>query len=194
MIHRMYSVVFVALMALPAGAQDRGVLAIDEEAGRHAFSFDSEADREATPRATETRVSPQTQEPCEYDGIKEAILTEDGKIAGWVDADGKEFGLSWCPADAPCAVLNPAVSASMYRCFLLDAVAKEEPDSPKAATEEQIREGTATYEQIYKRLTLNNIRRTCDEIDEKNRLGRDGRFGDELADGLKTKVRPVRVP
>ena len=44
MIHRMYPVVFVALMALPAGAQDRGVLAIDEEAGRHAFSFDSEAD------------------------------------------------------------------------------------------------------------------------------------------------------
>ena len=35
MIHRMYPVVFVALMALPAGAQDRGVLAIDEEAGRH---------------------------------------------------------------------------------------------------------------------------------------------------------------
>ena len=44
MIYRMYWVVFVALMALPAGAQDRGVLAIDEEAGRHAFSFDSEAD------------------------------------------------------------------------------------------------------------------------------------------------------
>ena len=44
MIHRMYGVVLVALMALPAGAQDRGVLAIDEEAGRYAFSFDSEAD------------------------------------------------------------------------------------------------------------------------------------------------------
>ena len=28
MIHRMYSVVFVALMALPAGTQDLGVLAI----------------------------------------------------------------------------------------------------------------------------------------------------------------------
>ena len=44
MLHRIYWVVFVALMAWPAGAQDRGVLAIDEEAGRHAFSFDSEAD------------------------------------------------------------------------------------------------------------------------------------------------------
>ena len=31
-------------MAWPAGAQDRGVLAIDEAAARHAFSFNSEAD------------------------------------------------------------------------------------------------------------------------------------------------------
>ena len=44
MIHRMYWVGFVAVLAFPAGAQDRGVLAIDEDAGRHAFSFDSEAD------------------------------------------------------------------------------------------------------------------------------------------------------
>ena len=33
MIHRMYSVTFVALLALPAGAQERGVLAIDEDDG-----------------------------------------------------------------------------------------------------------------------------------------------------------------
>ena len=36
--------VMVLAMALPAGAQDRGFVAIDEEAGRPAFSFDSEAD------------------------------------------------------------------------------------------------------------------------------------------------------
>ena len=44
MIYRMYWVAVVALMALPAGAQDRGVLAIDEEAGRYALSLDGEAD------------------------------------------------------------------------------------------------------------------------------------------------------
>ena len=43
MIHRMYWVVGIALMAWPAGAQERGVLAIDVDAARHAFSFDSEA-------------------------------------------------------------------------------------------------------------------------------------------------------
>ena len=36
--------VLVLGMALPAGAQERGVLAIDEETARYAFSFDSEAD------------------------------------------------------------------------------------------------------------------------------------------------------
>ena len=44
MIHRMYWVVLVALLAWPAGAPDRGVLAIDEGTARHAFSFDSEAE------------------------------------------------------------------------------------------------------------------------------------------------------
>ena len=44
MIHRMYGVVFVALLALPTAAQDRGVLVIDEETARYAFSFNSEAD------------------------------------------------------------------------------------------------------------------------------------------------------
>ena len=45
MIHRpWYLVAFVALIAFPAGAQERGVLAIDEDAARYAFSFGSEAD------------------------------------------------------------------------------------------------------------------------------------------------------
>ena len=44
MIHRMYGVVFVAVLAWPVAAQERGVLAIDEETARYAFSLDSEAD------------------------------------------------------------------------------------------------------------------------------------------------------
>ena len=145
------------------------------------------ADPDQPPRTTElsTQVFAPAQEQCEPEGITD-VLNENGKISGWVDEAGNAAGLSWCPADAPYTILYDAMWAAMYRCQLLDAVAKEEPGSPKAATEEQILEGTATYGQILKHIKLDHIKKICDEIDEKNWLGGDGRFGDELADDLKT--------
>ena len=111
MIHRIYSVVFVALMALPAGAQDRGVLAIDEEAGRYAFSFDSEADAVNMCGTTGCEVVA-TFSACLAVAYSRVMIQQEQSVWTWIEADtegaARREALDECERSggAACEVLN----------------------------------------------------------------------------------------
>ena len=111
MIHRMYPVVFVALMALPAGAQDRGVLAIDEEAGRYAFSFDSEADALNMCGTVGCEVVA-TFSACLAVAYSRVMIQQEQSVWTWIEADTEEAAgreaLDECERSggAACEVLN----------------------------------------------------------------------------------------
>ena len=111
MIYRMYWVAVVALMALPVAAQDRGVLAIDEEAGRHAFSFDSEADAVNMCGTTGCEVVA-TFSACLAVAYSRVTAQQEQSVWSWIEADtegaaGRE-ALDDCERSggAACEVLN----------------------------------------------------------------------------------------
>ena len=81
-------VMFLA-MALPAGAQDRGVLAIDEAAGRHAFSFDSEADAVNMCGTTGYEVVA-TFSACLAVAYSRVTTQPEQSVWTWVEADTEE--------------------------------------------------------------------------------------------------------
>ena len=111
MIHRMYPVVFVALMAWPAGAQDRGVLAIDEEAGRYAFSFDSEADALNMCGTVGCEVVA-TFSACLAVAYSQVMIQQEQSVWTWIEADtegtARREALDECERSggAACEVLN----------------------------------------------------------------------------------------
>ncbi len=138
MIHRMYSVLFVALMALPAAAQDRGVLAIDEEAGRHAFSFDSEADAVNMCGTTGCEVVV-TFSACLAVAYSRVRIQQEQSVWTWVEADteggARRGALDECERSggAACEVLNVYCVAAPAASRAASAAAQE----AAAATPEQ---------------------------------------------------------
>ena len=117
MIHRMYFVAFVALMALPAGAQDRGVLAIDEAAGRYAFSFDSKADALNMCGTAGCKVVAAFS-ACLAVAYSRVMIQQEQSVWTWIEADtegtaGRE-ALDECERSggAACEVLNVYCAAA----------------------------------------------------------------------------------
>ena len=78
--------VAAAQLPLPAGAQDRGVLAIDEEAGRHAFSFDSEADAVNMCGTTGCEVVA-TFSACLALAYSRVTAQQEQSVWSWIEAD-----------------------------------------------------------------------------------------------------------
>ena len=145
MIHRMYWFAFVALMALPAGAQDRGVLAIDEEAGRYAFSLDSEADALNMCGTAGCEVVA-TFSACLAVGYSSVTAQQEQSVWTWIEADtegtARGGALDECErsGDAACEVLNVycvAESASAAAAPASSSAAPAAGQQPAAATPEQ---------------------------------------------------------
>ena len=141
MIHRMYWVAVVALMALPAGAQDRGVLAIDEEAGRHAFSFDSEADAVNMCGTTGCEVVA-TFSACLALAYSRVTAQQEQSVWSWIEADtegaaGRE-ALDDCERSggAACEVLNVYCVAAPATSRAAPAAAQQAP-VPQATPEQE---------------------------------------------------------
>ena len=111
MIHRMYWVAVVALMAWPAGAQDRGVLAIDEEAGRYAFSFDSKADALNMCGTAGCKVVAAFS-ACLAVAYSRVMIQQEQSVWTWIEADtegaARREALDDCEraGGAACEVLN----------------------------------------------------------------------------------------
>ena len=111
MIYRMYRVVFVALMALPAAAQDRGVLAIDDEAARYAFSLGSEADAVNMCGTTGCEVVA-TFSACLAVAYSSVMIQQEQSVWTWIEADtegtARGGALDECERSggAACEVLN----------------------------------------------------------------------------------------
>ncbi len=132
MIYRMYWVVFVALMALPAGAQDRGVLAIDKEAGRHAFSFDSEADALNMCGTTGCEVVA-TFSACLAVAYSRVMIQQEQFVWTWIEADtegaARRGALDECERSggAACEVLNVYCAAAPATSRAASTAAQEAP-------------------------------------------------------------------
>ena len=111
MIYRIYGVVFGALLAWPAGAQDRGVLAIDEGTARHAFSFDSEADAVNMCGTTGCEVVA-TFSACLAVGYSSVTTQQEQSVWTWIEADtegtARREALDECEQSGglACEVLN----------------------------------------------------------------------------------------
>ena len=145
MIYRMYWVVFVALMAGPAVAQDRGVLAIDEEAGRHAFSFDSEADAVNMCGTTGCEVVA-TFSACLAVAYSSVMIQQEQSVWTWIEADtegtarGGALGECERSGGAACEVLNVYCAADPESAAAAppsSAAAPAAVQPPAAATPEQ---------------------------------------------------------
>ena len=102
---------FAAQLPFPAGAQDRGVLAIDEEAGRYAFSFDSEADALNMCGTVGCEVVA-TFSACLAVAYSQVMIQQEQSVWTWIEADtegtaGRE-ALDDCERNggAACEVLN----------------------------------------------------------------------------------------
>ena len=133
----LYWVVLVALMALPAGAQDRGVLAIDEEAGRHAFSFDSEADAVNMCGTTGCEVVA-TFSACLAVAYSRVMIEQEQFVWTWIEADtegaARRGALDECERSggAACEVLNVYCAAAPAT----SSAASTAGQQPAAATPE----------------------------------------------------------
>ena len=138
MIHRMYPVVFVALMALPAGAQDRGVLAIDEEAGRYAFSFDSEADALNMCGTTGCEVVA-TFSACLAVAYSRVMIQQEQSVWTWIEADTEEAAgreaLDDCERSggAACEVLNVYCAADSENSRAASTAGQQPPPATAPA-------------------------------------------------------------
>ena len=97
--------------AKPAGAQDRGVLAIDEEAGRYAFSFDSEVDAVNMCGTTGCEVVA-TFSACLAVAYSRVMIQQEQSVWTWIEADtegaARGGALDECERSggAACEVLN----------------------------------------------------------------------------------------
>ena len=139
MIHRpWYLVAFVALIAFPAGAQDRGVLAIDEEAGRYAFSFRS-ADDAVNMCGTANCEVVATFSACLAVAHSRLMVRDDRSVWTWIEADtrgtAEREALDECERSggAACEVLNAYCAADPATSPAASAAAQQAP----AATPEQ---------------------------------------------------------
>ena len=138
MIHRMYWVVLVALMALPAGAQDRGVLAIDEEAGRHAFSFDSEADAVNMCGTTGCEVVA-TFSACLAVAYSRVMIQQEQFVWTWIEADtegaARRGALDECERSggAACEVLNVYCAADSENSRAASTAGQQPPPATAPA-------------------------------------------------------------
>ena len=138
MIHRMYCVAFVALMAWPAGAQNRGVLAIDEETARYAFSFGSEADALNMCGTAGCEVVAEFS-ACLAVAYSSVMIQQEQSVWTWVEADtegaARREALDECEraGGAACAVLNAYCAADPATSPAASAAAQQAP----TATPEQ---------------------------------------------------------
>ena len=138
MIHRIYWFAFLALMAWPAGAQERGVLAIDEDAGRHAFSFDSEADAVNMCGTTGCEVVA-TFSACLAVAYSSVMIQQEQSVWTWIEADtegtARGGALDECERSggAACEVLNVYCVAESASSPSASAAVQQAP----AATPEQ---------------------------------------------------------
>ena len=138
MIHRMYPVAFVALMALPAGAQDRGVLAIDEEAGRYAFSFDSEADALNMCGTTGCEVVA-TFSACLAVAYSQVMIQQEQSVWTWIEADtegtARREALDECERSggAACEVLNVYCAADSENSRAASTAGQQPPPATAPA-------------------------------------------------------------
>ena len=132
---RLAFVVVMLLGTLPAAAQERGYLAIDEAGGRHAFSFSDEADARNMCGTTGCEVVA-TFSSCL--GVGYSSLTQGENVWTWVEAategDARVGAQSECEAAGgpACEVLN---------VYCIDAPAVEAVLGLDDATRRRIQQG-----------------------------------------------------
>ena len=122
--------VMVLVMAWPSGAQDRGVLAIDEETARYAFSFASEADALNMCGTTGCEVVA-TFSACLAVAHSRVMIQQEQSVWTWNEADtegaARRGALDECEraGGAVCAVLNAYCAADSATSLAAPAAAQQ---------------------------------------------------------------------